>query len=45
MFFEKMAKQLRGVSAKIECGWSLLLERVIIRTDALGAMDDEEMIS
>jgi hypothetical protein len=45
MSFEKIARQSRGVSAKIVCGWSLLRERVMMRTDALATLDEVEMIS
>ena len=44
MFVEKKAVQLRGVSANIVCGWSLLLDRVMMLTGQEMEVD-EEMIS
>lgn len=33
--------QLRGVSVKVECGWSLILDRVMMQTGQEEEADDE----
>lgn len=45
MFFENIAVQSSGVSTKIACGWSLLLDRVMMQTGQGLDVDEEEMIS
>ncbi len=41
IFEEKIAVQSRGVSEKIEWGWSLLLDRVMMRTGQELEVDEE----